>query len=94
MENEFTRHDHDAPFLIMCIRQYMLLHITLHDLLDCTQTCPTKKQPDRSFHLNMASIVWAQNTNQVPMSVCSESCPPGTSRKAVQKGKPICCFAV
>ncbi|KAK2847796.1 hypothetical protein Q7C36_009478 [Tachysurus vachellii] len=41
--------------------------------------------------VNMSSIVWAQNTNQVPKSVCSESCPPGT-RKAVQKGKPICCF--
>uniref|UniRef100_A0A3B4CFZ8 G-protein coupled receptors family 3 profile domain-containing protein n=1 Tax=Pygocentrus nattereri TaxID=42514 RepID=A0A3B4CFZ8_PYGNA len=38
-----------------------------------------------------ASLVWAQNSNQVPVSVCSESCPPGT-RKAVQKGKPICCF--
>ncbi|XP_017564468.1 extracellular calcium-sensing receptor-like [Pygocentrus nattereri] len=41
--------------------------------------------------IEMASIVWAQNANQVPVSVCSESCPPGT-RKAVQKGKPICCF--
>uniref|UniRef100_A0A3B4CF62 G-protein coupled receptors family 3 profile domain-containing protein n=1 Tax=Pygocentrus nattereri TaxID=42514 RepID=A0A3B4CF62_PYGNA len=41
--------------------------------------------------IKIASIVWTQNTNQVPVSVCSESCPPGT-RKAVQKGKPICCF--
>uniref|UniRef100_A0A4W4DPK6 G-protein coupled receptors family 3 profile domain-containing protein n=1 Tax=Electrophorus electricus TaxID=8005 RepID=A0A4W4DPK6_ELEEL len=28
---------------------------------------------------------------QVPVSVCSESCPPGT-RKAVQKGRPVCCY--
>ncbi|PWA32783.1 hypothetical protein CCH79_00021074, partial [Gambusia affinis] len=27
----------------------------------------------------------------VPVSVCSESCPPGT-RKVLQKGKPICCY--
>ncbi|XP_026889028.2 extracellular calcium-sensing receptor-like [Electrophorus electricus] len=41
--------------------------------------------------VNMASIVWAQNTNHVPTSVCSERCPPGT-RKAVQKGRPVCCY--
>ncbi|KAI4876841.1 hypothetical protein NFI96_016972 [Prochilodus magdalenae] len=46
---------------------------------------------DSPLSVRMASIVWAQNTHQVPVSVCSESCPPGT-RKAVQKGKPICCF--
>ncbi|XP_076853460.1 vomeronasal type-2 receptor 1-like [Brachyhypopomus gauderio] len=41
--------------------------------------------------LNLPSILWAQNTSKVPISVCSESCLPGT-RKAVQKGKPVCCF--
>ncbi|XP_035240511.1 extracellular calcium-sensing receptor-like isoform X1 [Anguilla anguilla] len=29
--------------------------------------------------------------NNVAVSVCSESCPPGT-RKAVQRGKPVCCY--
>ncbi|XP_060779028.1 extracellular calcium-sensing receptor-like [Neoarius graeffei] len=37
------------------------------------------------------SIAWANNKAQVPVSVCSPSCPLGT-RKAVQKGRPICCF--
>ncbi|MEQ2158955.1 hypothetical protein GOODEAATRI_017462, partial [Goodea atripinnis] len=30
-------------------------------------------------------------SSQVPVSSCSESCPPGT-RKVLQKGKPICCY--
>uniref|UniRef100_A0A3Q3JSN0 GPCR family 3 nine cysteines domain-containing protein n=1 Tax=Monopterus albus TaxID=43700 RepID=A0A3Q3JSN0_MONAL len=28
---------------------------------------------------------------QVPVSVCSEKCLPGT-RKVLQKGKPVCCY--
>ncbi|XP_067275513.1 extracellular calcium-sensing receptor-like [Pseudorasbora parva] len=43
------------------------------------------------FSMNNIQVVWSEGKNQVPMSVCSESCPPGT-RKAVQKGRPICCF--
>ncbi|XP_069053366.1 extracellular calcium-sensing receptor-like [Lepisosteus oculatus] len=41
--------------------------------------------------VNNSRIVWTQNREQAPVSVCSESCPPGT-RKAVQKGRPVCCF--
>ncbi|KAF5895970.1 extracellular calcium-sensing receptor-like, partial [Clarias magur] len=46
---------------------------------------------DLQLSFNNISIVWAHNKSQVPISVCSQSCPPGY-RKAVQKGKPICCF--
>ncbi|XP_043975249.1 extracellular calcium-sensing receptor-like isoform X2 [Gambusia affinis] len=37
------------------------------------------------------NITWMDGYKQVPVSVCSESCPPGT-RKVLQKGKPICCY--
>ncbi|XP_061072503.1 extracellular calcium-sensing receptor-like [Conger conger] len=47
--------------------------------------------PHREFDINMKRIVWGGGQNEVPVSVCSMPCPPGT-RKAVQKGKPICCF--
>ncbi|XP_043975260.1 extracellular calcium-sensing receptor-like [Gambusia affinis] len=36
-------------------------------------------------------LTWFDSGTQVPVSVCSESCPPGT-RKVLQKGKPICCY--
>ncbi|XP_053356456.1 extracellular calcium-sensing receptor-like [Clarias gariepinus] len=42
-----------------------------------------------SFNNN--SIAWVHSKPQVLVSVCSQSCLPGT-RKAVQKGKPICCY--
>uniref|UniRef100_A0AAR2ISD6 G-protein coupled receptors family 3 profile domain-containing protein n=1 Tax=Pygocentrus nattereri TaxID=42514 RepID=A0AAR2ISD6_PYGNA len=149
-ENAFTDLSLMPMFCNVYKGVYAVAH-TLHKLLSCTQTCPTKKQPDpltflehlKRVHfktkdgeevyfdnngdpvakyeiinwqttddhhefvtvglydsslpennrlaIKIASIVWTQNTNQVPVSVCSESCPPGT-RKAVQKGKPICCF--
>ncbi|XP_066566411.1 extracellular calcium-sensing receptor-like [Amia ocellicauda] len=47
--------------------------------------------PGQQFTMNNMSIVWSGDQNQLPVSVCSESCHPGT-RKAVQKGRPVCCF--
>ncbi|XP_078102129.1 extracellular calcium-sensing receptor-like [Sander vitreus] len=46
---------------------------------------------DEQLNLQNKSVIWAQNSQQVPLSVCSEKCPPGT-RKVLQKGKPVCCY--
>uniref|UniRef100_A0A8C4RV28 Extracellular calcium-sensing receptor-like n=1 Tax=Erpetoichthys calabaricus TaxID=27687 RepID=A0A8C4RV28_ERPCA len=45
----------------------------------------------KQFIMNNKSIMWATSDGKIPKSVCSESCRPGT-RKATQKGKPVCCF--
>ncbi|XP_068173687.1 extracellular calcium-sensing receptor-like [Antennarius striatus] len=43
------------------------------------------------LHINESAIQWSTGSHEVPVSVCSESCPPGT-RKANRKGEPLCCF--
>ncbi|KAM4742874.1 LOW QUALITY PROTEIN: extracellular calcium-sensing receptor-like [Anableps anableps] len=44
----------------------------------------------QEFRINR-NLTWMEGGTEVPVSVCSESCPPGT-RKVLQKGKPICCY--
>ncbi|KAI3353712.1 hypothetical protein L3Q82_004940 [Scortum barcoo] len=44
----------------------------------------------QEFRINK-NLTWVEGGTQVPVSVCSDSCPPGT-RKVLQKGKPICCY--
>ncbi|XP_045928761.1 extracellular calcium-sensing receptor-like [Micropterus dolomieu] len=46
---------------------------------------------DKQLNLRNKSIIWAQNSKHVPLSVCSKKCPPGT-HKILQKGKPVCCY--
>uniref|UniRef100_A0A673GUY8 G-protein coupled receptors family 3 profile domain-containing protein n=1 Tax=Sinocyclocheilus rhinocerous TaxID=307959 RepID=A0A673GUY8_9TELE len=58
------------------------------------------KTKGQEFSLSRA-IIWYDGSEKVfiyfifylcvPVSVCSESCPPGT-RKAVKKGRPVCCY--
>ncbi|XP_037631650.1 extracellular calcium-sensing receptor-like [Sebastes umbrosus] len=44
----------------------------------------------QEFRINR-NLTWVKGDTQVPVSVCTDSCPPGT-RKVLQKGKPICCY--
>ncbi|XP_061538163.1 extracellular calcium-sensing receptor-like [Phycodurus eques] len=46
---------------------------------------------NKKLNLNNRSMIWAENSQKVPVSVCSEKCHPGT-RKVLQKGKPVCCY--
>ncbi|XP_075434003.1 extracellular calcium-sensing receptor-like [Ascaphus truei] len=43
------------------------------------------------LRVNSAAIIWASGDTQVPLSVCSPSCPSGF-RKMTSPGKPSCCF--
>ncbi|CAL8347222.1 unnamed protein product [Arctogadus glacialis] len=44
------------------------------------------------FHIDMDRVIWGGGQgDRVPVSICSTPCPAGT-RKAVQKGRPECCF--
>ncbi|XP_063763488.1 extracellular calcium-sensing receptor-like [Eleginops maclovinus] len=44
------------------------------------------------FIKNNIPVVWGNSqTKEIPVSVCSESCHPGT-RKVLQKGIPVCCY--
>ncbi|XP_053120320.1 vomeronasal type-2 receptor 26-like [Hemicordylus capensis] len=48
--------------------------------------------PDHTFVINESAIKWHRWFNQVqPISVCSESCHPG-SRKKVKEGEQFCCY--
>ncbi|XP_076853586.1 extracellular calcium-sensing receptor-like [Brachyhypopomus gauderio] len=47
---------------------------------------------NRGQEFRMSNVIsWMGGQTEVPVSVCSERCPPGT-RKAIQKGRPICCY--
>ncbi|XP_015276440.1 PREDICTED: vomeronasal type-2 receptor 26-like [Gekko japonicus] len=47
---------------------------------------------DNIFTIHKESITWHSRFNQnVPFSVCTESCHPG-NRKTKQEGRPFCCY--
>ncbi|XP_056426085.1 extracellular calcium-sensing receptor-like isoform X2 [Hyla sarda] len=46
---------------------------------------------ENELSINSTAIRWITGGNEIPRSVCSESCSPGF-RKAAQKGQPMCCY--
>ncbi|XP_075061867.1 extracellular calcium-sensing receptor-like [Mixophyes fleayi] len=51
----------------------------------------TAASPGEVFAINTSLLLWATENHQVPISICSESCPPGFW-KAAKRGEPVCCF--
>ncbi|OCT90630.1 hypothetical protein XELAEV_18019247mg [Xenopus laevis] len=43
------------------------------------------------FTINASAVSWGTEDQQIPVSVCSQSCPLGF-RKVAISGKPACCF--
>ncbi|XP_029441448.1 vomeronasal type-2 receptor 26-like [Rhinatrema bivittatum] len=50
-----------------------------------------RNSPGEEITLNVNAILWNQEFNKTPRSVCSESCPIGY-RKSARLGQPSCCF--
>uniref|UniRef100_A0A674PR33 G-protein coupled receptors family 3 profile domain-containing protein n=1 Tax=Takifugu rubripes TaxID=31033 RepID=A0A674PR33_TAKRU len=48
-------------------------------------------QPTENGFMDFVTVGLYDASLPVPVSVCSEKCPPGT-RKVLQKGKPVCCY--
>ncbi|XP_048027297.1 extracellular calcium-sensing receptor-like [Megalobrama amblycephala] len=45
----------------------------------------------RQLVIKEKAIMWSNQQNKVPVSVCSNSCAPGF-RTAARRGQPLCCF--
>ncbi|XP_062992894.1 vomeronasal type-2 receptor 26-like [Elgaria multicarinata webbii] len=51
-----------------------------------------QSSPDQAFTIDEDAIIWNSWFNQTrPLSVCTESCHPGSS-KQVKEGEPHCCY--
>ncbi|XP_050921480.1 extracellular calcium-sensing receptor-like [Lates calcarifer] len=67
-------------------------HVTAQGTIEFVTVGHFMSSQGSTFHIDIDRVVWGGGSgHKVPVSVCSNPCPPGT-RKAVQKGRPVCCF--
>ncbi|XP_071352919.1 extracellular calcium-sensing receptor-like [Trachinotus anak] len=67
-------------------------HVTAQGTIEFVTVGHFVSSQGSDLHIDMDRVVWGGGSrHKVPVSVCSSPCPPGT-RKAVQKGRPECCF--
>ncbi|XP_029373069.1 extracellular calcium-sensing receptor-like [Echeneis naucrates] len=65
---------------------------TGHILFETIGYYDTSRPEGQQFEMKAdVKAIWAGQKLEVPKSICSERCLPGT-RRAFVKGKPICCF--
>ncbi|XP_039865420.1 extracellular calcium-sensing receptor-like [Simochromis diagramma] len=84
VQNLFT----DASQLRVTYNVYLAVYAAAHALHSLL--CPIKDSSSEN-NISTCSSPKQIKATEVPISVCSEICPPGT-RKVSRKGKPLCCF--
>ncbi|KAF7653755.1 hypothetical protein LDENG_00079010 [Lucifuga dentata] len=85
MQHVFT----DTSELREAYNVYLAVYAAAH-ALHSLLSCPDRDSPPRNISPTCSSTKQIK-PEEVPVSECSQSCPPGT-RKATRKGEPVCCF--
>uniref|UniRef100_H3AFX3 G-protein coupled receptors family 3 profile domain-containing protein n=1 Tax=Latimeria chalumnae TaxID=7897 RepID=H3AFX3_LATCH len=67
--------------------------MTPEGTMKCIKVGSTDFSAPKGKHIKIdqSTIEWNEGQIEIPLSICSESCPQGY-RKAAREGEPICCF--
>ncbi|XP_022625380.1 extracellular calcium-sensing receptor-like [Seriola dumerili] len=67
-------------------------HVTAQGTIEYVTVGHFVSSQGSDLHIDMDRVVWGGGSrHQVPVTMCSSPCPAGM-RKALQKGRPVCCF--
>ncbi|XP_075715696.1 extracellular calcium-sensing receptor-like [Rhinoderma darwinii] len=79
----------DPPAIYDIVNWQLSFNNTIHHVK--VGSYDTTASVGQLFTINSSLLLWATEDNQVPISACTESCPPGF-RKVSIRGQPVCCF--